>query len=506
MNMNLFDIARELQEESVKFGRMNWAYYTTGFDFGIQEQYTKMTDILKRKDYFEFIRKTKDNASDPLEKRRAELIYDNFEPFHQSDEMNRINVEIRKITNRLSGILNTSRSTIDGREVTSLEITEILSGEPDRELRKKAYFSRNQVNKPLIDGGFIDLINLRKEYAKAAGKKDFVDYSLERNELSTDLFDTWTDTVKGQREERDITREEFAKEYLNDDTVYPWDEGYIRSSIAPLMNKKVNMAGYYDSLTSFFASFGFDISKYNITYDLFSRKNKSEWGYNFPLETARDSRILANIQGRYYEFGVLLHETGHALHSFLNDPEKLILNSGISGIIAEGIANLFGSFLTKPLFYEKYFGEELKEAERQFKALERWSKANVFSPVASIFFDQQLYREKIESHDDILALNQRISGDLFGAEAPDQETPWGYRIHHTTHPIYLHNYFMGDVTCEMLKKVFSKKEGIKKITDKPEAFGTFLYEEVIKPSGIYPYPELFKRISGKEFSLSFITD
>ena len=45
----LFEIAGELKKVSVEFSRLNWAYYTTGYDFGIQAKYSEMTDILKRK-------------------------------------------------------------------------------------------------------------------------------------------------------------------------------------------------------------------------------------------------------------------------------------------------------------------------------------------------------------------------------------------------------------------------------------------------------------------------
>ena len=502
----LFEIAGELKKVSVEFSRLNWAYYTTGYDFGIQAKYSEMTDILKRKDYFDMICKAKDEAKDPLSKRRAELMFKSFEPFHLSDEMNKLDADIRKITNRLSGILNRHRSNIDGTDVTSLRITEILSEDSDRENRKKAYYSRNQVNKPLLEGGFIELVNLRKEYAKLAGAKDFVEYRLEKDGLTPDIFNGWEKTVQDFAPRMKETHAKFAAKYLNDDVVYPWDEAYISGRIAPVTNKVVPMTDYFKYVNGLFSMFGFNISKYNITYDLFSRNNKSEWGYNFPVETAKDSRILANIKDRFHEFGVLLHETGHALHSFLNDPEKIILNQGISGIISEGIANLFGSFLSKPVFYRQFFEDDRQDADAQFSALTEWRKANVFRPVGNIFFDQELYRNEIRSAQDIHSLKAEIERGLYGFEPGDEEPVWGYRIHHTTHPIYLHNYFMGDVTCEMLKKVFTQKEGVKEITDRPEAFGAFLTENVIAPSGSYPYPELFKRIAGEEFSLSFIME
>jgi hypothetical protein len=47
-----------------------------------------------------------------------------------------------------------------------VELNQVLSSESSREKRREAYFAKNQINKPMIEGGFIDLINLRKEYAK----------------------------------------------------------------------------------------------------------------------------------------------------------------------------------------------------------------------------------------------------------------------------------------------------------------------------------------------------
>jgi len=503
-NKTLIQIGKELKELYVTKSRLGWAYYTTGYDFGIQEANDKITDYLKDKKRFETLCSIRDNAAGPEEKRRADILFKSFESFHLSDEIVKIAKETQILTNKLSGILNSHRSHIDGKEVTSLNIQQILSESPDRELRKKAFLARAQVNKPMIEGGFIDLLNLRKDYAKAYGAENYVSLSLEKQDLNKEIFTGWEKAVNKKLPELKRVRAKYAKQYLQDDTVYPWDEDYIRSRLAPVLNTQINMTNFYDYIRTFFAHFGYNLDEYNITYDLFSRKNKSEWGYNFPIETAKDSRILANIKDRFHEFRVLLHETGHALHSYLNDPEKVVLNMGISGIISEGIANLFGGFMSKPLFYQQFFGDDLKAAEKQFSALKEWQKAHILQPVPGILFDQRLYTTPIKTAEDIHTLKRTLDQDL-GATAPYGDEPvWAYRIHHTTHPVYLHNYFMGDVTCAMLEKVFKNKAGVNKMEEKPEAFARFLYDEVIAPSGLYAYPELFKRISGEDFSLKYV--
>lgn len=499
----LFNLATKLDEMETKISKLMWVQYTVGYDFGIEEAYKELNEFLEDKNNYNIVLDYKKRDLELEDARRVEIAFNMFKSYHLSDELNELKIKIQKKTNELSMILNTFRFKLDGKEVSSVELTQILSNEDDRELRKKAYFARNQINKPLVDAGFIELLNMRKEYAKLYGNEDFVEYSLEQDELSPRIFQSWKDELKPYIHTLNKKRREYARKFLNCDEMMPWDGAYIMGKIAPAQNTTIDMSNYYQILREFFLNFGMDLDKYNITYDIFSRKNKSEWGYNFPIKDGVDSRILANVKNKYHEYGVLLHETGHGIHSSLLKSEEILLNNGVSGIIAEGIANLFGSFLYDKMFYSNFFDDSVEE---QFKELKEFQKLNSLRFIGDIFFDQQLYRTDIKSLDDIYDLYFEVFNDLYGDEPYGEEPPFGYRIHHTTHPIYMHNYFMGDVTCEMLRKVFCAKHGVGSITDKPKEFGEFVINEVINPSGMYKYEELFKRISGDDFSLKFYLD
>lgn len=500
----LLSMSKKLNEMGTNLSRLAWVQYTVGYDFGIEQAYKEMNDFLQDKSNYELVLEYMNRDDlDPVNKRRVEIAYNGIKQYHLNDELNELNMRIQKKTNELSMILNTFRFKLDCKEVSSVELTQILSNEDDRELRKKAYFARNQINQALVDGGFIDLINMRKEYAVKYGDKDFVEHMLKQNELSPAIFDNWRDDLKAHIDDLNSKRRKYAKKFLNADEMMPWDEDYILAKIAPAQNSTVDMSNYYENLRKFFLNFGFDLDEYNITYDIFSRKNKSEWGYNFPIEAGVDSRILANVKNKYHEYGVLLHETGHGIHSFLLKPEEILLNQGVSGIVTEGIANLFGGFLYDELFYKSFFDSSVEE---EFKELSEYKKLNYLRFVGNIFFDHELYRNDIKSLDDIHNLYFKVYGDLFGDEPSIEAPPFAYRIHYTTHPIYMHNYFMGDVTCEMLRKVFCKKHGVSSVSEKPKVFGEFLISEVIDVSGLYKYEELFKRISGEEFSLKWYFD
>ncbi|CAM3654352.1 gluzincin family metallopeptidase [Cytobacillus oceanisediminis] len=496
------EIYREIHTHYTQYSRMQWTLYTAGYDFGLKEQYAKITDIMKNKANYETVLDYLQKDISPLEKRKAEIVLNGLKPFHLSAELNELDMEISDKVNTLSKILNTFRYQFEGREVSSVELNQVLSSESNREKRREAYFAKNQINKPMVEGGFIDLINLRKEYAKVYGAENFIAYKLEQDELDQNVFDGWARQLHDTLPQMNAAREKYAREFLNDERMLPWDEQYIDSRIAPSLNQHVDMSDFYGNIKELFDLFSIDISNFNITYDIFPRSNKSEWGYNFPVETAKDSRILANVKNKYHEYGVLLHETGHAVHSFLLNPDEEILNHGVSGIISEGIANLFQGFLYSPVFYKKFFKGEMGAGD-EFKKLKEYRKQNSLRAINRIFFDHSLYKNDISSLDYIYDVYWKNQMNVLKEEPFCEEPPWAFTIHYTTHPIYLHNYFMGDVTCAMLSSVFELKAGVKMI-DKPKEFGEFLINEVIKPSGRYPFGELFRRISGQDFKLDYM--
>ncbi len=501
----LFVIAEELRDLNVKSSRLNWTNYTTGYDFGIMGIEREIQEKLKSRKSWNTIQDLLAGDLSLLDRRRVEIMERTFRPYHLSSTLNELSLAIREKTNELSSVLNNHRCTVDGREMTSPEILRILLSQADRDLRKKAFLARTQVNVPLVNAGFLQLLDLRKEFALEYGAPDFVQYQLEFQELDPAMFDSWKDEVNSALPLMREICSGFGERIIGDSHVMPWDVDFISGKIAPELNQHVNMADYFRPISELFSMFGIDITGMNITYDIFPRKNKSEWGYNFPVETGVDSRILANVRDRYFEFGVLLHETGHAVHSFTTDAEDIILDMGISGIVSEGMANLFGGFREHKAFYSRFFGENLEVAGKNFRQLKLWNRVNQLKSVSRILFDQALYRNRIENIDDIHHLIWQTNLEVLGEQPYADEPFWASTIHYTTHPIYFHNYLLGDLTCDMLEKVFLEREGVSDVTDRPELFGRFILDEVVGVSGRYPFPELFRRISGEDLSLKLLS-
>ncbi|MHC4600080.1 MAG: peptidase M3A and M3B thimet/oligopeptidase F, partial [Planctomycetota bacterium] len=250
--------------------------------------------------------------------------------------------------------------------------------------------------------------------------------------------------------------------------------------------------------------FGIPLGEYNITYDIFPRKNKSEWGYFFPVEMGKDSRILTNADNKYYQFGVLLHETGHAVHSLHTDAEDVLLAMGVSSTVSEGIANYFGDYLLKRQFYAPFFPENPEEVEAHFRESEKWYRLGWIPSVHSILFDRELYLRDVETVDDIHQIIFDLYRDLLDLDPPDGPPPWAFRVQHTANPIYLHSYLLGRLTADVIEDGFKSRMGVETIEGREKEFWSFLLEEVIEPSGAYPFPEHFRRIAGEDFSVAVL--
>ncbi len=495
------NLSRRLEDLQIDSNQKLWAQYTTGFDFGVDEAQNKIRAVYRENQSFQMICRGLELDLAPADRRRLEVLHRDFQPYHRSQRANSLKDRIDALETKLADILNKHRSVVDGRELTSSEIGRILSENSDRELRKRAYLSRAQVNRKLIDGGFLDLINLRKEFASACGALDFVSFSLKQDDLAPGLFDGWRDECVNRRQSYRKVLNTLAQQYLKVESYWPWDQSYLRSQICPRNREIVNLTDFRTISASVFRAYGFKIDDLPITYDLFPRKNKSEWGYMFPIQIGKDTRVLANMDNRFSSYWVLLHETAHAVHFLGLDPEDRLLNRGISGIVAEGFANFFGDLSYSKEFLSLFFNGDIENAIQDFSRLKCVLDLGNIASLSETLFDQELYRQDLKNLDDIHELKWMTERDLLASESYGEEPPWGHVIHHTTAPIYLHNYFLGDVMCESMKKAFFRKTG-SSWRERPQDFGLMWRDEVLAPSGLYPFAELFERVTGQKANIS----
>lgn len=499
-------ISKELDAISSDYSACLWTQYTTGFDLGVTKAYQKIIDYKKNPENFRMICDTFEKSLDPIEVRKAQILKNSFKSYHQSEKVTKLIEQIQIKKNELMDFINKYRPTLDGQEITSNQIAQILADSPDRNFRQKAYECRIPLNKILVDRGFIQLIELRKELAQAQGFTNFVACKLENDELTAAIFKSWPQDCKNRRDSYQQKTQSWAQNFLKIENLEPWDWSFLNAKLCSYSQARMDFTHFLKPLKKMFSQFGFDIQNLNLTFDIFPRKNKSEWGYNFPVSIGYDSRVLANVTDRFADYWVLLHETAHGVHYLGLDPEESALNSGVSGIVAEGFANYFGNLAYSKEFISEVFPvAEVEKAFSEFKQTEKIQNLREIATISNTLFDQQLYLNKINSLDDINQLKFSLDQDLLGTKSM-REAPWANTIHYTSHPIYMHNYFLGDVMCEKMKTVFSRHNAGRTAEEKPLEFGTFWKEKVLSPSGRYPFLELYEKVCEEKLSIADFLD
>jgi oligoendopeptidase F len=265
--------------------------------------------------------------------------------------------------------------TIKGEEMT-LPKASLLMREPDRGLREMVYRKLNErrlQDKPRLDQLFSDLVSLRGQVAKNAGFDNYRDYKfaeLGRFDYSPkDCFNFH------QSIERAIiplvNKMNLRKrEQLNLESLRPWDIAVDSEGKAPLkpfetaeelLNKTIEcfnkISPYYGNCLSIMKEMGY--------LDLESKKGKAPGGFNYPLYEIGVPFIYMNAVGSFRDMVTMVHEGGHAVHSFLTRDLELTAFKSVPSEVAE-LASMSMELLTMD-YWDAFFEneEDLKRAKKE---------------------------------------------------------------------------------------------------------------------------------------------
>lgn len=261
----------------------------------------------------------------------------------------------------------------EGKELTLQQASLILQ-ENDRTKRKEIYelvANRRLQDKEILDTLFNQLIEKRNEVANNADFSNFRDYkfeSLGRFDYSVqDCFDFHDAIAKVVVPlEKQLQQERKAK--LGLDQLKPYDLAVDADNLPPLRPFKDGAELLDKSIACFNLIdpyFGDCLStmKKEHLLDLDSRKGKAPGGYNYPLAESGRPFIFMNASGSLRDLETMVHEGGHAIHSFLSHSLKLNAFKSTPSEVAE-LASMSMELISMDgwdLFFNNE--EELKRAK-----------------------------------------------------------------------------------------------------------------------------------------------
>jgi oligoendopeptidase F len=223
-------------------------------------------------------------------------------------------------------IMGSMNVIIDGEEMTMPKAATILQN-INRETREKAWLTiseRRFADKDKLNENFNALLDLRHEVATNADFENFRDYmfaAMGRFDYSPkdcfDFHEAVADTIVPILNEMAVSR----KRKLGVNSLKPWDlsvDPENRIALKPFIDSEdlLNKTEVcFDQIDPKLAEY-IKIMRAMGHFDVESRKGKAPGGYNYPLEEIGVPFIFMNATDSLRDLVTMVHEGGHAIHSF----------------------------------------------------------------------------------------------------------------------------------------------------------------------------------------------
>ncbi len=291
----------------------------------------------KAKEYtFEIHKKIlENNKKYPLISPKYNIYIRHLENHHKLFRKENVDLEKQdeKLKNEYSKIMGNMMFSFRGKNYTSEQMFKFLE-EQDRDLRKEAYNvlwkeRKKEVNK--IYNIFQKQIKIRNKIAKNANFKNYRDYKFEELErfyyTPRDCF-LFHENIKKNILPFINKIMERRKKALRINHLKPWDlhvDIYGKGPLQPFSNSKELLSKTIEIFKRVHLKLGKRVSlmKKRRMLDLESREGKAPGGYMTDLPETKLPFIFMNSAGVHRDTLILLHESGHAFHSFSLNEQPL---------------------------------------------------------------------------------------------------------------------------------------------------------------------------------------
>lgn len=217
---------------------------------------------------------------------------------------------------------------LNGKEYT-LEQAAVFLKDTDRNVRQQAWeaiTARRLQDKKKLDELFNGLLKLRHQVALNAGFENFRDYMFQAlGRFDYTPHDCYKFHEAIEKEIVPVLREQAAARQtaLGLKALKPWDMDVDVSGKPALKPFKTGEELIDKSIKCFqglspYIGERLEIMKANGFFDVESRKGKAPGGYNYPLAESGAPFIFMNSAGTFRDLTTMVHEGGHAVHTFIS--------------------------------------------------------------------------------------------------------------------------------------------------------------------------------------------
>lgn len=393
---------------------------------------------------------------------------------------------------------------VNEQEYTLQQAAKFLESH-DRDLREEVYRKMNDrrlQDKDALNDLYTKLIEKRHQVALNAGFENYRDFKfaeLGRFDYTKEDCFNFHEAVKLHVLPLVNKIYELKKEKLRLDTLRPWDAEAEPEGVKPLEPFKTGeqlaekSIQCFEQLDPFFADCLRKMREMG-HLDLESRKGKAPGGYNCPLAESGAPFIFMNASGQMHDVTTMVHEGGHAIHSFLSHDLPLTAFKEYPMEIAE-VASMAMELFSMH-FWEVFFDNEEDLNRAKEHQLER--TITIFPWIATIDkFQHWVYTSPQHTLEERTAkwfeILQEFSTDVIDFSGLDEyrRYSWQKQLHLFEVPFYYIEYGIAQLGAIGMWKQFKG--------DKEQALKNYI--NALSHGGTKTLPALYEA-AGLEFNLS----
>ncbi len=284
-----------------------------------------------------------------------------------------LQTQATKLVTEYNEICGAQMVEFDGEQKTFAQMAIYLEN-TNRAVREAAWTvvaERRFQDNERISEIYDELIRIRHQIATNAGFEGYQQYmfsAMHRFDYSIEDCLEFHDSIESVCQPLRHRTDEERRQTLDLDALRPWDMGVDIHGRPPLQPFE-EVQEMVDGCSSIFHQMSDELGGYfdqldaNDCLDLDSRKGKAPGGYQYYLQKSRLPFIFMNAAGTQRNIETMIHEAGHAFHSFYSGHLDLIHERDAPIEFAE-VASMSMELLTHPLWEEFYTAEEANRARR----------------------------------------------------------------------------------------------------------------------------------------------
>ena len=415
-----------------------------------------------------------------------------------------LNSELSVLAQQYGVVAGKMTVQVEGKEYTLQQAAKFLEN-PNRSLREEVYRKINErrlEDKDELNKLFTSLVQKRNQVALNAGFNNYRDFRFkELGRFDCTKNDCFQFHNAVAQTVLPLVNEiyEKKKKKLGVDSLRPWDIDAEPEGTSPLNPFKTGdellqkTLHCLDEVSPFFADCLRQMQKMH-RLDLESRKGKAPGGYNCPLAETGAPFIFMNAAGQMADVTTIIHEGGHAVHSFLTHPLQLTAFKEYPMEIAE-VASMSMELFSMD-YWDAFFGN--KDELRRAKEYQLERVIAIFPWIATIdkfqhwIYENPLHTEGQRASAWMEILNE-FSSPVIDFSGLDEYRRYGWQrqLHLYEVPFYYIEYGIAQLGAIGLWMHFKK--------NKQNALNNYI--QALSLGGTKTLPQLFEA-AGLKFDFS----